>query len=158
MRDYVIVTDSASDLPKEILKEYDIPCLPLYYSIDGVIYGDEKNIEPHEFFELMRKGAMPTTMGCNPEYATEMFRSILNQGKDILHIAFSSALSVSYNSARIAAEDLKEEFPDSNIVVIDSKAASLGQGLLVYKAATLKKEGKSLEEVKTWIEENLNHM
>ena len=148
MRDYVIVTDSASDLPKEILKEYDIPCLPLYYSIDGVIYGDEKNIEPHEFFELMRKGAMPTTMGCNPEYATEMFRSILNQGKDILHIAFSSALSVSYNSARIAAEDLKEEFPDSNIVVIDSKAASLGQGLLVYKAATLKKEGKSLEEVK----------
>lgn len=158
MRDYVIVTDSASDLPQEILQEYDIPCLPLYYSIDGVIYGDEKNIEPHEFFELMRKGAMPTTMGCNPEYATEMFRSILNQGKDILHIAFSSALSVSYNSARIAAEDLKEEFPDSNIVVIDSKAASLGQGLLVYKAATLKKEGKSLEEVKTWIEENLNHM
>ena len=158
MRDYVIVTDSASDLPKEILQEYDIPCLPLYYSIDGVIYGDEKNIEPHEFFELMRKGAMPTTMGCNPEYATEMFRSILNQGKDILHIAFSSALSVSYNSARIAAEDLKEEFPDSNIVVIDSKAASLGQGLLVYKAATLKKEGKSLEEVKAWIEENLNHM
>lgn len=56
MRDYVIVTDSASDLPKEILQEYDIPCLPLYYSIDGVIYGDEKNIEPHEFFELMRKG------------------------------------------------------------------------------------------------------
>ena len=54
MRDYVIVTDSASDLPKEILQEYDIPCLPLYYSIDGVIYGDEKNIEPHEFFELMR--------------------------------------------------------------------------------------------------------
>lgn len=158
MRDYVIVTDSASDLPKEILQEYDIPCLPLYYSIDGVIYGDEKNIEPHEFFELMRKGAMPTTMGCNPEYATEMFRSILNQGKDILHIAFSSALSVSYNSARIAAEDLKEEFPDSNIIVIDSKAASLGQGLLVYKAATLKKEGKSLEEVKAWIEENLNHM
>lgn len=148
MRDYVIVTDSASDLPQEILQEYDIPCLPLYYSIDGVIYGDEKNIEPHEFFELMRKGAMPTTMGCNPEYATEMFRSILNQGKDILHIAFSSALSVSYNSARIAAEDLKEEFPDSNIVVIDSKAASLGQGLLVYKAATLKKEGKSLEEVR----------
>lgn len=101
----------------------------------------KKILSRHEFFELMRKGAMPTTMGCNPEYATEMFRSILNQGKDILHIAFSSALSVSYNSARIAAEDLKEEFPDSNIVVIDSKAASLGQGLLVYKAATLKKEG-----------------
>ena len=147
MRDYVIVTDSASDLPKEILQEYDIPCLPLYYSIDGVIYGDEKNIEPHEFFELMRKGAMPTTMGCNPEYATEMFRSILNQGKDILHIAFSSALSSSYNNACIAANEVMEEHPGARIVVVDSLAASMGEGLIVYKAVEMKKSGKSMDEI-----------
>lgn len=158
MRDYVIVTDSASDLPENILKEFEIPCVPLYYSIQGEVFGAEKKIEPHEFFERMRGGEMPTTMGCNPENIITVFREILEKGKDVLHIAFASALSVSYNSAMVAADELKDEFPDNRIIVVDSKAASLGQGLIVYMAVQLKKQGKSIDEVVEWINNNLDHL
>lgn len=158
MKDYVIVTDSASDLPRDILDKFKIPCVPLYYNINGEVFGDEKNIEPHEFFERMRGGDMPTTMGCNPENIIAVFREILEKGKDVLHIAFASALSVSYNSAMVAANELKDEFPDNRIIVIDSKAASLGEGLIVYKAAQLKEQGKSLDEVVEWIHKNLDHL
>ena len=78
----------------------------------------------------------------------------ISQGKDILHLAFSSGLSGSYNSVRMAAEELREEFPDRKIVVIDSLCASLGEGLFVDKAVEMKEEGKSLEENAAWLEEN----
>lgn len=158
MSEYLITTDACADLPQEYLLENNIKCMPLYYNLDDVIYGDEENVEPHEFYEKMRKGAMPTTMACNPEYVENAFRTILEKGFDIIHIAFSSALSSSYNASVIAAKELEEEFPQRKIEVIDSKCASMGQGLLVYKLVNLKEEGKSFEEVVKWAYESLPHI
>lgn len=97
---------------------------------------------------------MPTTSQVNPDEAKEVFEAIVKEGKDILHIGFSSGLSGSYNSARIAAEELQEEYPDVKITVIDSLCASMGQGLLLYKAIELKEQGKTLEEIAEWVENN----
>ena len=101
---------------------------------------------------------MPTTAQINPDMAKEKFTKYLKEGKDILHISFSSGLSGSYNSCRIAAEELQEDFPDRRIVVVDSLCASLGEGLLVHKAVCQKKEGKSLAEITEWLEENKLHL
>lgn len=101
---------------------------------------------------------MPTTSQVNPEEAARFFEDVLQEGKDILHIAFSSGLSGSYNSARIAAEDLNEESDKARVVVVDLLCASLGEGLLVHKALKLKEAGKSLDEIVQWLEENRLHL
>ena len=106
----------------------------------------------------MRKGSMPTTAQVNPEDARALIEPYLKAEKDVLHIAFSSGLSGSYNSARIAGEELQEEYPDRTIVVIDSLAASLGQGLLVYLAQKKKEEGKTMDEVAQWVMEHRLNM
>ena len=155
---YIITTDTASDLPESYLSENNVPFAPLYYTIDDVMYGDEKKLETKEFFEAMRQGKMPTTMAANPEKLAECFRTVLANGNDILHIAFSSGLSGSYQSACIAKDDLSEEFPDRKIIVIDTLAASLGEGLLVHLALKKQKEGLSLEENAKYIEETKNHL
>lgn len=155
---YVITTDTASDLPESYFSENNIPFAPLYYTIDDVMYGDEKKLDTKEFFDAMRSGKMPTTMAANPEKLAECFRKVLESGNDILHIAFSSGLSGSYQSACIAKDDLSEEFPDKKIIVIDTLAASLGEGLLVHLALKKQKEGLSLEENAKYIEETKNHL
>jgi DegV family protein with EDD domain len=106
----------------------------------------------------MRGGSMPTTSQINPEEAKEAFQKILNTGVDILHISFSSGLSGSFNSIRIAAEELMEENAEHKIVVIDSLCASLGEGLLIHKAVLLKKQGKTIEEIAEWVENNKLHV
>ena len=100
-----------------------------------------------EFFDRMRNGDMPTTMACNPEDCKTIFEKRVKEGFDILHIAFSSALSSSYNNACIAANEVMEEHPEARIVVVDSLAASMGEGLIVYKAVEMKKSGKSMDEI-----------
>lgn len=157
MKEFIITTDSCADLPAEYAQRENIIIQPLYYSIDDVVYGNEQTLEPEEFYGLMRNGKMPNTMAVNPELMVESLREPLKEGKDILHIAFSSALSSSYQNAVIAANDLMEEFPEQKILVIDSLAASLGQGMMVYKAAGMKTAGKSLEETAEWIMENRLH-
>ncbi|HHT97164.1 MAG TPA: DegV family protein [Clostridiales bacterium] len=154
MKKYIITTDSTSDLPSDYLKEHNIKIVPIYYSFNNLIYGDELKLEPQEFYSKMRNGDMPVTMAANPDTTHSIFENLLKEGYDILHIAFSSALSGSYSVAGIAARDLSEEYPDSKIIVIDSLCASLGEGFLVHKAVTLKEEGKCIDEVAKWIEEN----
>lgn len=158
MSEYLITTDACADLPKEYILENNIKVMPLYYCLDDVIYGEEEEMEPHAFYEKMKGGSMPTTMACNPEYVEMAFRDILEKGFDILHIAFSSALSSSFNSAVIAANDLREEYPQRRIEVIDSKCASMGQGLLVYKLVQMKEKGESLDRALSWVDENLLHV
>lgn len=102
----------------------------------------------------MRDGVMPTTMAINPEAAKQVFISYVEKDIDIIYISFSSALSGSYNNSNIAARELMEENSECNITVIDSLSASLGAGLLVYKANELKKEGKSFEYIVDWLERN----
>lgn len=158
MGEYLITTDACADMPQEYILENNIKVMPLYYQLGDIVYGEEEEMEPGIFYDKMRTGSMPTTMACNPKYVETAFRDILEKGFDILHIAFSSALSSSYNSAVIAANDLKEEYPQRRIEVIDSKCASMGQGLLVHKLVQMKDKGENLDFAIKWIEENLSHV
>lgn len=158
MRDFIISTDSTADLPLEYVKEHNIFIHPLYYNLDGEIYGGDTNLDPKDFYDRMRNGLMPTTMASNPEFILESFTKQVKSGVDVLHISFSSALSGSCSTATVTGREVCDENPDAKIVVVDSCCASMGQGLLVYKAIQLKEAGKSLEEVVTYIEENKNHI
>ena len=154
MSEYVITTDNNSDLPEKYLKDHGVGCMYLSYSMDGKNYTHGNFLQEHEFYEAMRNGSMPTTAQVNPENAKALLESYLKEGKDILHIAFSSGLSGTYNSSRIAAEELMEEYPDRKIIVVDCLSASLGQGLLVWLAQQKKELGQTLEEVADWAEKN----
>lgn len=158
MNEYVITTDNNSDLPEKYLTEHGVGCMYLSYAMDGKNYTHGNFLPEHEFYEAMRNGSMPTTAQVNPENARVLLEPYLKEGKDILHIAFSSGLSGTYNSCRIAAEELMEEYPDRKIIVIDSLAASLGQGLLVYLAQEKKEQGEDIETVARWAEENKLHI
>lgn len=158
MREFVITADSTVDLPKEYLAENNNTILSLSYMLEDKTYEDMHGLSPEEVYEKIRKGALPTTSQINPEQAREAFEKIIKEGKDILHIGFSSGLSGSYNSARIAAEELEEEYPDAKIIVVDSLCASMGEGLLLYKVNEMKKHGKSLEETGRWAEDNKLHV
>lgn len=155
---YMICTDVTSDLPESYLKENNIVILYLSYNMGGVDYCGSKSLSPKEFYQKMRNGEMSKTSQVTPEAAEAEFERILLDGYDILHIGFSSGLSGSFNSARIAAENLSAKYPDSKIRVVDSLCASLGEGLLVFKAIELKKQGRELDEVAKWVEENKLHL
>lgn len=158
MNEFVIVSDSTVDLPKEYLQSKQVPIISLSYIMDGVTYEEMDGLSHKEFFEKLRAGSLPTTSQINPEQAREALELFAKEGKDILYIGFSSGLSGSYNSVRMAAEDLKEEYPDINIITIDSLCACMGEGLLLYKALELKKHGMSIEEIAKWVEANKLHI
>lgn len=158
MRKFVITSDSTVDLPKELLEEKKVPILSLTYILDGETYADTDGLSCKEFMDKIREGAMPTTSQVNPDQAKEFFEKILKDGNDILHLAFTSGLSGTYNSERIAAEELAEEYPDARIVVIDTLCASMGQGLLLYKTLELYEQGLSMDEIAGWIEANKGHI
>ena len=158
MSKFVITADSTVDLPKAFLEEKQVPVVSLSYIIDGATYKDGEGLTSKEFYDKIREGAMPTTSQVNPEQARVLFEPILKGGTDILHIAFTSGLSGTYNSCRIAAEELSEEYPDRKIVVVDSLCAASGGGMLLYKAIELKEQGKSFDEIVTWVEENKLHV
>ena len=155
---FKIITDSCCDLA-ELAQELDLTVVPLSVEMDGNVY-TEGDMTPKELYDHLRAGKMPKTAAANPEGWANAIRPVLEAGQDALVIAFSSGLSATYQSAVIAAEELREEFPDRKITVIDSLCAAAGQGLLVYSAAQRRAEGKSLEETAAWVEErklNLCH-
>ena len=154
MGDYLITTDNMTDFPEEYIKEHDLPMMSLTYFLDGVMYTAENSLSSEEFYKKMREGCMPTTSQVNPEEAKEKLLQFLQLNKNIIHIAFSSGLSGTCNSVRIAAQELSEEIPDCRITVVDSLAASLGEGLLVHKALEKQKAGLSYDEMVNWLEEN----
>ena len=158
MADYVITTDSNSDVLPEFIKENDLTIIPQYYSFGDTVYGDELNMPPHEFYETMRKGELPKSQANNPAVIREKFEKILKEGKNILHIAFSSALSGSCNNGVMTAKELMEDYPDRKIMVFDSLNASLGEGVSVYRAVELWKEEKSMEEVYDILMEERDHV
>ena len=159
MSEYIIMTDSTVDLPKEyLIEELQVPYIPLSYIMDGVTYEDMSGLSGKEFFDKIRAGSLPTTSQVNPEQAKKALEPYVKEEKDILFIGFSSALSGTFNSIRMAAEELMEEYPERKIITVDSLCACLGEGLLVYKAVQLKRAGKSLEEVAKWTKENKLHI
>lgn len=154
---FKIITDSTTDLPLEYFRDHNVECMNLSYILDGETYGHGKEMPCKEFYDLMRQGKMPTTSQVNPEEAKEYFKKAIETDKEILCLAFSSGLSGTYNSMRIAAEEVMEEHADCNIIVIDTLAASLGEGLMVIKAVGLRDAGKNLEETAEWIRAHIQN-
>lgn len=160
MAEYIISTDTSCDFPLEYVKQHQLPLVTLFYSIDGVTgeNGCPSSDVLKNFYDKMRAGSMTKTQQASIEDTEKVFREILQEGKDILHIAFSSGLSGTANAARLAAENMMEEFPGRKIIVIDSLCASLGQGLLVDYALKLQQRGKTMEETAKWLEDHIQNI
>ena len=159
MANYKIITDSACDLPESMLKQLDVTTTSLSVLFKGENRAD--TVEDHQIKEIydgLRSGENATTSAANPEGWSRVIESVLAQGYDALVLAFSSALSTTYQSAVIAGEDLKEKYPQRRIIVLDTLSAALGQGLLVWYACRKRDEGLNLDELAAWVEENKLHL
>ncbi|MBY4796983.1 DegV family protein [Collinsella sp. AGMB00827] len=156
MATFTLSTCSTADYPRAFFSERNILCLYFHYQMDGSTYPDDlyESISPEQFFGKIKAGSQPTTSQVATGDYVDVWRPYLERGSDILHIALSSGISGSYNSALLARDELAEEFPDRTIHVIDSLGASGGLGLLVEYAADLRDEGKGIDEVAAWVEQN----
>ena len=150
---FKIVTDSACDLSAEMIEALDLGIAALSVELDGRAYA-EGEMTPKELYDHLRGGKLPKTSAVNPELWADAMRPALEQGQDVLTLVFSSALSATCQNAFIAAEELRGEFPDRKLIVIDSLCAAIGLGLLVHTAAKLRDAGKTIEETAAWIEEH----
>ena len=150
---FKIVTDSACDLPAEMIEALDLGIAALSVELDGRAYL-EGEMTPKELYDHLRGGKLPKTSAVNPELWADAMRPALENGQDVLTLVFSSALSATCQNAFIAAEELRGEFPDRKLIVIDSLCAAIGLGLLVHTAAKLRDAGKTIEETAAWIEEH----
>jgi DegV family protein with EDD domain len=157
MKNYVIVTESAADLPADLVNELGITMIPMVFGFDNesyLNYPDNREMDIHKFYERVKNGEKSTTTLVNSKSFEEYFEPILKSGEDILYIGLSSGLSGTHSAALIASEELKEKYPDSKIVCFDTLAASMGEGLLVYYAAKLKQEGQNIDQVSQWLLDN----
>lgn len=148
MREIVVSTESNSDLSAEFLKENGVLVIPHYYNVEDKMYGEEGNLLTiKEFYDEMRAGKSVGTAASNPAVIVEKFTELAKQGKDILHISFSSGLSCGCQNIINGANDVMEEYPDCKIIVIDTLSASLGEGLMIKHALNKIKEGKNIDEI-----------
>lgn len=154
MSNYVIVTDSSSDLSEELLGRYDIKSIPLAVTVEGQEPVPNNKVNTKEFYALLRSKKGAKTSAVAIETFKDFFKPYLDEGKDVLYLGFSSGLSGTYNAGFIAAKELSEEYPERTVATVDTLCASLGQGLLVYLATKKRDEGATLEEVRLWVEEN----
>lgn len=157
MKDYVIITDSCCDLSSETAEKEELTVIPLLLTLEGKEYRnylDGREIGSKEFYGKLRAGSTATTAAINPDVFTTVFEEFLKQGKDILYLGFSSGLSSTYHASTLAAEELSAKYPESKIYCVDTLAASMGQGLLVYLAAKKKQGGATIEEVRDFVEQN----
>ncbi len=159
MREYVIFTDSACDIKPEILSKWGVQyrCLNFRFDDSEREYSNE-DMPVSEFYEKMKGGSVAKTTAVNSEAFVEAFEAILKEGKDVLYLGFSSGLSTTFNSARLAAEQLKESYPDGKVIVVDTLAASAGQGLLVYLTVEEKKKGATIDEAAEFVKSMIPRM
>ena len=161
MSEYVLITDSSADLSQEMVQELGVTVLPLSFTIQGKVYRnypDNREMDLPLFYDMLRAGELATTSAVNVAEYTQAVEPILQEKKDVLILAFSSGLSSTYQASVLAAEELREKYPDRKIYTVDTLCASLGQGLLVYLAAQEQRKGKSIEEVRDWAEETKLHL
>ncbi len=159
MEAYKIITDSSCDLTKEQYAALDLTYVPLHLlhkgeHIERVLEGAELKA----FYDDIRSGEMPTTSAANPDNWVQVMEPMLKEGFDVLCVAFTSGMSTTYQSAVIAAEDLKEKYPERTIHVVDSLCAAAGHGLLLNYICKKRDAGLGLEELTAWAEENRHHM
>ena len=159
MTQYQIITDSACDLPKAMLQELNVTTVPLFVNFRGESRNDSvEDTEVKELYDAMRGGEVATTAAVNPDRWENIMEPALAEGKDVLVLAFSSGLSTTYQSAVIAANDLAEKYPDRKVRVVDTCAAALGQGLLVWHTCKMRDTGLDLDQLAQWVEDNKNHL
>jgi DegV family protein with EDD domain len=148
------VTDSGTDFTEKLKKELEVVQLELTLIVEGEEPKPNNEVDSKEFYSMLRDKKKATTSAVNVEDFKTVMRSYVEAGKDILYLGFSSGLSSTYNAGRIACEELSEEFPERKLYAVDTLCASLGQGLLVYYAAKMRLDGKSIEEVRDFAENN----
>jgi DegV family protein with EDD domain len=162
MPEYVILTDSTADLPVDLTKNLDVSVIPLKYEMDGEVnndcFGENRENSLEVFYAKIKNGKRAKTSQVNPTEFVSFFSPFLEKGKDIFYISFTSGLSATFDSAKIAAKELLETFPERKIKIIDSLCASMGEGLLVYEAVMQRRLGKSLEDLTDWAEKNKLNM
>lgn len=148
MEKFILSTDSTCDMPMSYYEENEIVLSPLTFIMEGKEYGGEglPQMDDKEFYSKLKNGSMPKTSQITLDGALQKLEPFAKENKPLLHIAFSSGLSGTYNSFLLASEELKEKYPDWNVIVIDSLCASMGEGLYLDYAVTLRNEGKSMEE------------
>ncbi len=149
MKDFVIFTDSTSDLERSLREKYDLRYLPMNFVVDGVEHKallDWEEISAKEFYDLMRNGKRIKTTQIGPEYTEKAFEEIVKEGKGVLYVACSSALSGSFNFAKTVAKTLTEKYPDAEIYCFDSLASTFSEGSLAMKASEMRAKGRSLSE------------
>ena len=152
---YQIITDSCCDFTEAQYREWDVVSVPLTVTYKGENHENfSREEDVKAFYDELRGGVMATTAAVNPEGWANAMEPALKEGKDVLVLAFSSGLSTTYQSAVIAANELKETYPERTITVVDTLCAALGQGLLVWYAANKRDAGMSVEELAAWVEEN----
>ena len=157
MKDFVIVTDSCCDLTDTLAKKAELTVIPMVLNISGNEYHnylDEREISSKDFYARLRSGENASTSAVNMDVFTGVFEDILKQDKDVLYLGFSSGLSSTYHVSTLVAEELSKKYPDNKIYCVDTLAASMGEGLLVYLSALQKQAGKSIEEVRDFAEDN----
>ena len=158
MANYVILTDSGTDLTPEMIKELDVELLDLSVTVENEEPVKNSALDLPEFYAFLREKKSASTAAVNLDSFIETMTPILESGKDLLYIGFSSGLSSTYASGKLAAEELSEKFPERKIYTVDSLAASLGQGLLVYHAAKMRLAGEDIESVRDFVENNKLHL
>ena len=158
MNNYVIFTDSACDLTPDYLKNIGVKSLnlTLVYDGDETVYRNDE-VDPKEFYAKMRDGAVAKTSAINSEAFKAAFEEELKNGNDILYVGFSSGLSTTYNSGRLACEELQEEYPDRKLIAVDTLSASAGFGLLLTLTVKKKNEGATIEEAAKFVEDTRLH-
>ena len=161
--DFEIVTDSCCNLLEDMIDGFGIHVLPLTFMVDGedevyqsYLKGERTDLK--QFYTMMREGKVFKTSLPNLAESEALFRELLGSGRDVLYIAFSSGLSGTYQALSLMAAQLQEEFPERKIHVVDSLAASGGQGLLVWYAVQHARAGESIDQVRDWLEENKLHL
>ena len=155
---YQILTDSCCDFTKEKYEELGLVAVPLMVNYRGESFPDKNDDSLRDLYAGLRAGEVATTAAANPEQWTVAMEPFLQAGEDVLVLAFSSGLSTSYQSAVIAATDLREAYPERTILVVDSLSASLGQGLLAWYASRKRQEGLPMEALARWLEDNKLHL
>ena len=156
--DFQIITDSCCDFPTPMYGQLGLTFVPLTVEFRGNTFDDKNDDTLKDMYQGLRAGEAAKTSAVNPSRWSQAMEKALAAGKDVLVLAFSSGLSTTYQSAVIAAEELKDAYPDRKIQVIDTLCASMGQGLLVWYACKKRDEGLSLDEVAQWVLDNRFHL
>ncbi len=155
---YKIITDSCCDFPQQMYQKLNLTAVPLTVEFRSQVFDDKNDDSLKQLYDGLRKGEAATTSAVNPDRWASAMEGALNQGEDVLALAFSSGLSGTYQSAVIAAEELRAKYPERTIAVIDTLSASMGQGMLVYLACQKRDEGLDLAELADWVEETKLHI